>query len=740
MTQPDRIPAVPHELLLGQAGFLRRLARDLVRDPHAAEDSVQDTWVAALEHPPRHEGNVRAWLGTILKNLAARRAHASDRRLHHELRAAREGDGPTAPSPSGESVRFVTDAVLALEEPYQSTILARYFEELTPSEIAKRQSVSVATVKSRLRRALEMLRERMKREHGSGWAHGLVALLAPKTLGKGALLVSLKTKIAIGSALVIAAWFVAAELRHTPVDSATSGAGVARDAVVENTATPTDAAKPPVPDPGARSSIAASHERVSANSDDRPPTLLYGTLRGPDGALLKNLWSEGVSLSDELGSWRGADARDGNFAFGALPYGRYWLLAGGTGFRNLEELVVLDPEHAQVKRDLVLRPSVQLKIRIDTPEGEPWFDRRRPKYRVEGIALLPVATAERPGLWMASRNSYTNLNERFGIGAFTDYGPNVEALPPGYYGILTLDGDLPAFVSLVARDRVVETKRVEPGSEEVDFVLGAEAVKEMLATVRVQVVDATTGALIDRNGLRLGDMISPSHAGPDGSVSMGGYGPGDYDWTISAPGYEMLSVKFHADPGASLDLGKIALEPELRVSGTVLDASGRPCSERLRLGQLDPASGEVRYVHTDLGSGGDGKFELNGLGRRVYVLRAGVADPLEQISASDDWRASDPVLLDLRSGVAPRGLTVQLRSATRMTITVADRSLKYSPLLIRDARGTQVISNVVYGPQPRSFALPPGEYRVQVLVSGGKIALERKVQLGSEPVAVELSR
>jgi len=235
-------------------------------------------------------------------------------------------------------------------------------------------------------------------------------------------------------------------------------------------------------------------------------------------------------------------------------------------------------------------------------------------------------------------------------------------------------------------------------------------------------------------------MISPSHAGPDGSVSMGGYGPGDYDWTISAPGYEMLSVKFHADPGASLDLGKIALEPELRVSGTVLDPSGRPCSERLRLGQLDPASGEVRYVHTDLGSGGDGKFELNGLGRRVYVLRAGVADPLEQISASDDWRASDPVLLDLRSGVAPRGLTVQLRSATRMTITVADRSLKYSPLLIRDARGTQVISNVVYGPQPRSFALPPGEYRVQVLVSGGKIALERKVQLGSEPVAVELSR
>jgi RNA polymerase sigma-70 factor (ECF subfamily) len=740
VTQPDRNPAVPHELLLGQAGFLRRLARDLVRDPHAAEDAVQDAWVAALEHPPRHDGNVRAWLGTILKNLVVRRAQASDRRVHHETRAAREGDGPSTPNASGESVRFVTDAVLALEEPYQSTILAHYFEDLSPSEIAKRQSVPVATVKSRLRRALEMLRAHMKREHGSGWAHVLVVLVAPKTIGKGALLVSLKTKITIGSALVLAAWFVAVEVRYTPLDSPASGAAVARNAVVENTDTPPDAAKPPVPDPGARSSIATSHEHVTANSDDRPPTLLYGTLRGPDGAPLKNLWSEGVSLVDELGRWRGADARDGTFAFGALPYGKYWLLAGGTGFRNLEELVVLDSERAQVKRDLVLRAAVQLRIRIATPEGDPWFDRRRPEVRVAGIALLPVATAERPGLWMASRNSYTNLNERFGIGAFTDYGPNVEALPRGYYGILTLDGDLPAFVSLVARDRVVETKRVEPGSEEVEFVLSVEAVKEMLATVRVQVVDAATGALIDRNGLRLGEMISPSHAEPDGSVSIGGYGPGDYDWIVSAPGYEMLKMKFHADPGNTVDLGKIALEPEIRVSGTVLDPAGRPCSERLRLGQLNPATGEVSYLRTDLDAGGDGKFELNGLGRRVYVLRAGVSDSLVDFSASDGWRASDPVLLDLRSGVAPRGLAVQLRTAMRMTIAVADRSLKYAPLVILDARGMQVTSNVVYGPQPRSFVLPPGEYRVQVLESGGKIALERKVQVASEPVTVELSR
>ena len=50
MSDPVR-PLDPRELLQ-HAGFLSRLAHQLLRDEHAALDAVQDTYVAALERPP----------------------------------------------------------------------------------------------------------------------------------------------------------------------------------------------------------------------------------------------------------------------------------------------------------------------------------------------------------------------------------------------------------------------------------------------------------------------------------------------------------------------------------------------------------------------------------------------------------------------------------------------------------------------------------------------------------------
>ncbi len=53
-----RIPAVPDDLL-AHADFLRGLVRGLLRDEHAREDVLQETWVAALERPPDAPGAAR---------------------------------------------------------------------------------------------------------------------------------------------------------------------------------------------------------------------------------------------------------------------------------------------------------------------------------------------------------------------------------------------------------------------------------------------------------------------------------------------------------------------------------------------------------------------------------------------------------------------------------------------------------------------------------------------------------
>ena len=51
--------------------------------------------------------------------------------------------------------RFIVDAVLELDEPYRTTILLRFFEELTPQQIA-RNTKSRSTVNTKSARCVYM--------------------------------------------------------------------------------------------------------------------------------------------------------------------------------------------------------------------------------------------------------------------------------------------------------------------------------------------------------------------------------------------------------------------------------------------------------------------------------------------------------------------------------------------------------------------------------------------------------
>ena len=154
------------EELLSHAGFLRGLARGLLADEHAADDVVQETYLAALRRPPA-KGNVRAWLGRVAKNLALTARRGARRREARERRAAR----PEAVPAAGDAVahlelqRKVVDLVLDLDEPYRTAIVERYFHERTPQEIARRLAVPLQTAKTRLKRGLQR-RQRLPRAIG----------------------------------------------------------------------------------------------------------------------------------------------------------------------------------------------------------------------------------------------------------------------------------------------------------------------------------------------------------------------------------------------------------------------------------------------------------------------------------------------------------------------------------------------------------------------------------------------
>jgi len=168
------------ELLLQHGQFVRTLAYQLVHDPHRAEDAAQEAWLKLVQRPPDARGSLRGWMRRVLFNQSVNARRAEQRREARELATARE---EALPSPAeeverGELLQRVVTAVVALDEPYRSTLLERYFQGREAREIAEATGTPLATVRSREQRGLAELRARLDRELGSraGWALGLARL------------------------------------------------------------------------------------------------------------------------------------------------------------------------------------------------------------------------------------------------------------------------------------------------------------------------------------------------------------------------------------------------------------------------------------------------------------------------------------------------------------------------------------------------------------------------------------
>ncbi len=158
------------EELLSHADFVRLLARRLVLDEQTADDITQDTYLAAVEHPPASDRSPRAWLARVVQNFSRKRYRTESRRRTHEQSA---GESARSAAPSAAEIaareemrRRVVDAVQALDEPWRSTILLRYYENLPHRAVAERLGVPLETMRTRLKRGLALLRARLDAEQG----------------------------------------------------------------------------------------------------------------------------------------------------------------------------------------------------------------------------------------------------------------------------------------------------------------------------------------------------------------------------------------------------------------------------------------------------------------------------------------------------------------------------------------------------------------------------------------------
>ena len=471
---------VPIEVLLEHRAWVHRVARALVADDATGDDLEQEAWVRAHTKPPRHGGALKAWLGTVLRRAASDARRSERRRKRREVAAARpERQRSTLDLVTeAEALKRVVTALLDLEEPYRTAIFLRYFDGMTPPQIAERTGVPLETARTRLKRGLDRLRERFDRESGGRRATWMLVLLplaeraAPEPklpvrgvsgIGTtlGALIMTMQTKSGLAVvALALLALGAFVGMRPEPDDT---------PAELASTAPPPGLAQAPGLRPapargGPAVKAGTAPDRVADAGGDTAPLSPSG---GACGVLLEVL--------DE----HGAHVRSGTVT-----------LASGGGSSIVRLL-----KRAELTRRMAEEPARfrWLLDPVDLEKGNP--------------AEVGEIPAEFEGLELEARAEVP------------PYAPVVAVLPP-----------------LVAGKLVGARWNVVPGRR-VDFVVRAATDGRPVSNARI--VSLTE---ISRRGVSPEDVAAPDGAGwattgADGCATVAELGPGPHDVEILAEGY-----------------------------------------------------------------------------------------------------------------------------------------------------------------------------------------------------------
>jgi RNA polymerase sigma-70 factor, ECF subfamily len=154
--------------------ILYSLASRIIRDGSECEEIVQDVFLALWKNPSLYRperSSPLTFLTSITRNKCIDRLRKAGRRLptapgssdFADLVADDRASDPYRSAELDDLSAQVRNCLGALPEPQRITVESSYFEGLGPEEIAARFELPTATVKSRLRLALDKLRRCLRR-------------------------------------------------------------------------------------------------------------------------------------------------------------------------------------------------------------------------------------------------------------------------------------------------------------------------------------------------------------------------------------------------------------------------------------------------------------------------------------------------------------------------------------------------------------------------------------------------
>lgn len=346
------------EQLLADASWLRLLAERLAGEGDA-DDLVQETWIAAWQRGPDSQRPLRPWLAKVMRDTFRMRRRAERRRQQRE--SSLDEPAPEAsPADLLEQVRLhklLVELVLAMEEPFRSTLLSRFVEGRSAADIARATGVPEGTVRWRLHEALSRLRTRLDELNGGrkAWAPAVLAfaekgMVVAKTTKSLHFVIAL-IALLLGSAALLFVGFGRSDPPPGETSIATGSAAAARD------------------HRGLARWQSETHAKLLAN--DHPPGWFAQEGVKPrrlagqvlvDGAAANGVL---VRLEDEASrvglvpARESRTAADGRFDFGVQPATRYELGAYVPGrVATVKRVDLRDPRLNSENIVVVLEPCV----------------------------------------------------------------------------------------------------------------------------------------------------------------------------------------------------------------------------------------------------------------------------------------------------------------------------------------------------------------------------------------------
>ncbi|MCS7465112.1 sigma-70 family RNA polymerase sigma factor [Stieleria sp. ICT_E10.1] len=136
---------------------------------HDAEDIVQETFIKAFQHLSgfQHKSQLYTWIYRIAWNTSVSRSRSCRDEISLEVcgaessTSAPESSQPHVPLERQEHVAMLRRALGEIELRHRKILLLREFEERSYREIAEIMEIPLGTVRSRLSRARERLRDEL---------------------------------------------------------------------------------------------------------------------------------------------------------------------------------------------------------------------------------------------------------------------------------------------------------------------------------------------------------------------------------------------------------------------------------------------------------------------------------------------------------------------------------------------------------------------------------------------------